>query len=215
MKKAEVMTKETLFWNVDTQIDFIEPSGKLYVPGAEKLKPVLKKITRFAAEKHIRVVNTCDYHQVSSAELSLSPNFVTTFPPHCMAGTNGALFIEETRPELPVVVDWSLQLAILPYLCDKTRFRNFVIRKDRFDVFTGNPYTTKLLTLLNPGRIVVYGVTTNVCVDKAVMGLVHAGLPVVVLEDAIRELPGIPLPFKKWKEAGVKMSDAGKLSKWI
>ena len=30
---------DLLFWNVDTQIDFVYPRGKLYVQGAEKLRP--------------------------------------------------------------------------------------------------------------------------------------------------------------------------------
>ena len=64
------MHEGILFWNVDTQFDFIEPTGKLYVKSAEKLKPVLKKITNFAAENHIRVINTCDFHLINSSELS-------------------------------------------------------------------------------------------------------------------------------------------------
>ena len=81
------MNEGILFWNVDTQVDFIEPTGKLYVKGAEKLKPVLKKITQFAADNQIRVINTCDFHFINSRELSAHPDFKSTFPLHCMAGT--------------------------------------------------------------------------------------------------------------------------------
>lgn len=200
---------------MDTQVDFIEPTGKLYVKGAEKLKPVYKKITQFAKENHIRVVNTCDYHLLNSAELSARPDFVRTFPAHCMAGTSGAEFIDETRPEFPAVVDWSADLAILPYLANAQQFRNIVIRKDAFDVFAGNPYTVKILELLRPGKVFVYGVSTNVCVDKAVCGLAGMGFQVFVLEDAIKELPKIPLPFKNWKGLGVKLIDSGKAKKYL
>ena len=34
-------------------------------------------------------------------------------------------------------------LAILPHLANAQQFRNIVIRKDAFDVFEGNPYTTR------------------------------------------------------------------------
>jgi len=209
------MNEGVLFWNVDTQIDFIEPAGKLYVKGAEKLKPVLKKITKFAADNQIRVINTCDFHLINSFELSPHPDFKTTFPEHCMAGTNGAEFIEETRPKLPAIVDWMTQLAILPYLSNSKQFRNIVIRKDAFDVFEGNPYTVKILNLINPDKIFVYGVSTNVCVDKAVCGLAKLGYKVFVFEDAIKELPKIPLPFRRWKEMGVKMIDFGKIKKYL
>lgn len=201
------MHEGILFWNVDTQIDFIEPTGKLYVEGAEKLKPVLKNITEYAALNRIRVINTCDFHLINSQELSQHPDFVTSFPEHCMAGTSGAEFISETRPELPAIVDWMTHLAILPQLANAHQYRNIVIRKDAFDVFEGNPYTTKIVNLLNPEKVFVYGVTTNVCVDKAVCGLVELGYKVIVFKDAIRELPSIPLPFDHWAELGVQMID--------
>lgn len=209
------MNEGILFWNVDTQIDFIEPTGKLYVKGAEKLKPVLKKITDFATEHHIRVINTCDFHLINSHELSPYPDYINSFPEHCMAGTSGAEFIEETRPHLPAIVDWMTQLAILPQLANVNQYRNIVIRKDAFDVFEGNPYTTKILELIHPEKVFVYGVTTNVCVDKAVCGLAELGYKVFVMEDAIKELPGIELPFKRWKGLGVKLIEWNKIKSYL
>jgi nicotinamidase/pyrazinamidase len=209
------MNAGNLFWNVDTQFDFIEPSGKLYVKGAEKLKPVLKKITEFAAENKIRVINTCDFHLINSNELSQNPDFIATFPDHCMAGTRGAEFIDETRPVLPAIVDWMTHLAILPQLANANQYRNIVIRKDAFDAFEGNPYTTKIVNLIAPEKVFVYGVSTNVCVDKAVCGLAQMGYKVFVFEDAIKELPGIPVPFKHWKELGIKMIQFGSVKKYI
>ncbi len=198
-------TSKVLFWNVDTQIDFIEPEGKLYVTGAEALKPVLAEITQLAANLKIRVVNTCDYHQINSRELSASPDFRTTFPEHCIAGTTGAEFIAETKPDLPVIIKWDSQLAIFAEFDDPVKYRNITIQKDDFDVFIGNPYTNKILDILNPEKVFVYGVTTNVCVDKAVSGLVGRGYEVYVIEDAIKELPQLPLPFGQWKKSGVKL----------
>jgi nicotinamidase/pyrazinamidase len=201
------MHEGILFWNVDTQIDFVEPTGKLYVKGAEQLKPVLRRITEFAAFHKIRVINTCDFHLINSQELSANPDFVNSFPEHCMAGTRGAEFIPETRPELPAIVDWMTHMAILPQLANARQFRNIVIRKDAFDVFEGNPYATKIVNLMNPEKVFVYGVSTNVCVDKAVCGLLELGYKVLVFKDAIKELPLIPLPYDHWIAAGVQMID--------
>jgi nicotinamidase/pyrazinamidase len=209
------MNEGILFWNVDTQFDFIDPSGKLYVKDAEKLKPVLKEITVFAAENKIRVINTCDFHLINSNELSYNPDYISSFPEHCMAGTSGAEFIDETKPALPAIVDWMTQLAILPQLANANQFRNIVIRKDDFDVFEGNPYTTKILKLISPDKVFVYGVSTNVCVDKAVCGLVQMGYNVFVFEDAIKELPGIPLPFDHWRDLGVKMIRFESVKKYL
>ncbi len=43
-----------IFWNVDTQYDFMRPDGKLYVQDAEQIEPNLEYLTRLAAERNIR-----------------------------------------------------------------------------------------------------------------------------------------------------------------
>ena len=197
-----------LFWNVDTQIDFVEPKGKLYVPGAEMLKPTWKWITEKAQTKKIRVINTADFHYNNSAELSLTPDFVTTFPEHCMANTEGANYITETKPEDPLIFDWNKKYAVSQKILDS---RNIVIRKDAFDVFKGNPYTESVLKIISPETVVVYGVTTNVCVNDAVVGLAGRVRKVLVVEDAIKELPNIPLPFNNWNKLGVEMITTSEL----
>ena len=205
----------TLFWNVDTQEDFIDQSGKLYVPGAEEIRPVLKQITDFAKSEGIRVVNTCDYHHINSNELSSTPDFETSFPQHCLAGSSGAEFISETLPESPILIDWDLEIAIYAEFDNPERFRNIVIRKDAFDVFTGNPYTEKIVQILQPDQVFVYGVSTNVCVDKAVIGLSERGIKVFVFEDAIKELPNLPLPFEAWKTKGIHIISFSDIRKYL
>ncbi len=196
---------DCIFWNVDTQFDFVSPDGKLYVPGAELLKPNWEKLTHLADKNLIRVVNTADWHYSNSAELSSNPDFIKTFPQHCMADTAGAEYIKETLPENPLIIEWKTKTSIGNKLIHTNKFRNFIIRKDAFDVFIGNPYSEHLLNLLSPETIIVYGVTTNVCVNDAVVGLAKRGKRVIVVENAIKELPNIPLPFESWKKMGVKL----------
>lgn len=196
---------DCLFWNVDTQFDFVSPEGKLYVPGAELLKSNWRKLTELANDKSIRMVNTADWHHENSAELSQNPDFINTFPPHCMANTAGAAYIEETIPGNPLIIDWDRGNRINKELIDSKKYRNYIIRKDAFDVFKGNPYTEQILNLLAPKTVIVYGVTTNVCVNDAVIGLANRVKKVIVVKDAIKELPNIPLPFENWKELGVEL----------
>lgn len=205
-------TSEVLFWNVDTQFDFVEPQGKLYVPDAELLKPVWKELTNLAANKNLKVVNTADFHYPNSVELSSEPDFISTFPAHCMANTPGAKYVTETEPENPAVFDWDeLYLTF-----DEVKLkRNIVIRKDAFDVFAGNPHTESILKIISPKTVVVYGVTTNVCVNDAVVGLAKRVGQVYVIEDAIKELPNIPLPFVNWKKLGVEMLKFEDLKKLV
>ena len=206
---------DLLFWNVDTQKDFVLPTGKLYVPGAELLKPKWKKITQFAKENSIRVINTADYHYPDSAELSSAPNFVTTFPPHCMANTEGAEYVAETNPENAIIFNWNKTYQNYNELIENKNYRNIVIRKDAFDVFKGNQLTHSIVKYLAPKIVVVYGVTTNVCVNDAVVGLSGRVAEVFVIEDAIKELPDIPLPFENWKKLGVKIIQLNELEKLI
>lgn len=203
---------DCLFWNVDTQVDFVSPSGKLYVPGAELLKPIWEKITDLAAIKKIQVINTADYHYPNSAELSENPDFITTFPEHCMANTTGAKYISETDPKYPVIIDWHQAFSISEEILTA---KNIVIRKDAFDVFAGNPNTEAVLNIISPKIVIVYGVTTNVCVNDAVVGLAKRVQKVFVVEDAIKELPNIPLPFENWNKLGVKMIGLNKLEEML
>ena len=207
--------KNILFWNVDTQEDFMDQEGKLYVSGAEAIRPVLKEITALAKSNGIRVVNTCDYHLINAVEISENPDYITKFPPHCMAGSPGAEFISETDPETPLIIDWDSELKIIPDLDNPVKFRNITLRKNAFDVFAGNRYTETILQILNPDRVIVYGVTTNICVDNAVMGLTTRGIQVYVVKDAIKELPMLPLPFEKWNENGVTMISFSDLKSYL
>ena len=43
-----VASPRVIFWDVDTQYDFMKADGKLYVPDAEQLIPNLKKLTDYA-----------------------------------------------------------------------------------------------------------------------------------------------------------------------
>ena len=204
-----------LFWNVDTQYDFVMPDGKLYVPGAELLEEKWQKLTKIAKENSIPVVNTADFHYENSKELSSNPDFVKTFPPHCMANTAGAEYVSSTQPENPVIFDWNKNYDILNYFAGNKVNRNIVVRKDAFDVFAGNPNTDAIVNGLSPETVIVYGVTTNVCVNDAVVGLASRVKNVIVIEDAIKELPNIPLPFENWKKLGVQMIKLVELEKMM
>lgn len=229
------MTK-TIFWNVDTQYDFmrdgttvehdvpehlqeyIHPEvletkdfkGRLPVPDAYTIEDNLALLTAAAAHGNIRVVNTADWHDENTEEISDDPDFETTFPPHCLKGTRGAEFIPATRPGNALTIDYDDHLAMGPreefhFSMDVYQAQNIVIRKDRFDVFGGNPLTEKVLDILRPDRAVVYGVASNVCVDFAVMGLAQRGIEVYVVSDAIKGLPGLPDPSEKWEQAGARL----------
>ena len=196
-----------LYWNVDTQRDFMRPDGKLYVEGAETIEPKLKQLTQYAKDKGIKVVNTADWHNANSTELSDNPDFQTTFPKHCMMDTRGAEFVPATNPEQPYIVHWQAPGFNALNVTDN---RNIVLYKDKFDIFAGNPHADEVAQLLKQryARMVVYGVATNVCVNAAVNGLLDRGFKIHVPTDAIKELPNLPLDevLKAWQDKGAVLT---------
>lgn len=207
--------EEILFWNVDTQFDFMRKEGKLYVRDAEEIETALATVTATARRYGIRVVNTADSHHPESRELSATPDFVKTFPEHCMYGTPGAEFVPATKPDDTYVLDWRDKTLDSKLV---TARRNLVLTKDDFDVFhktRGSPHVETVLDILKPGQIFVYGVATNVCVNFAVQGLLDRGKEVYVIADAIKGLPGIPDPTAKWVERGAKLVEAATLERYM
>ncbi|MFI5234217.1 MAG: cysteine hydrolase family protein [Gemmatimonadales bacterium] len=158
----------TLFWDVDTQYDFIRPAGKLYVPGAELIVPVLQALTDHAHRAGIRIIASADDHLPGHRELSPTPDFLTTFPDHCMRGTSGQRKIPETALKDPLVIEPELD----PDVAVKVRAHSgdILFHKHWFDVFT-NANVVAVLDLLHPERIVLYGVATDVCDKYAIEGL--------------------------------------------
>jgi len=193
---------KTILWNVDTQFDFMREGWALPIPGAKDIEENLAWLVLDAEKRGRQVVNTADWHGLLTAELSMTPDYKTTFPPHCMRYTAGAEFVPATKPENPYVVDWNAERIDVGEL---TR-REIVIYKDKFDVFAGNPFADKVVEAIKPERAIVFGVATNVCVDYAVRGLLKRGVQVYVPTDAIKELPGLPLPYEAWKELGAVLT---------
>ena len=198
-----------IYWNVDTQHDFMtnrdDFKGGLYVQGAENIERVLQKITNRARLLGIQVVNQGDWHFENSKELSDTPDFITTFPRHCIANTYGARFVPVTKPQHPFISYWKdpgVDVDKLQEHCG-----DVVIYKDDMDVFKGSPHTETILKVLNPSIITAYGVASGECVDCALMGLVKRRYQVRVVKNAIKELPGTDLNalYSKWEKAGIKL----------
>ncbi len=159
-----------LFWDVDTQNDFMHADGKLYVPDAEQVIANLKRLSTHARQHAIRVVASADDHIAGDAELSDTPDFVQTFPAHCMRGTSGQRKIPETALHDPLAFDSvgrdpdEVRAAVRQHSGD------ILLLKNRVDVFS-NPNVEPVLDELNPDDVVVYGVALDICTRYAVEGL--------------------------------------------
>jgi nicotinamidase/pyrazinamidase len=166
-----------LLWDVDTQVDFIDANGKLAVPEAEARVPAMARLVEWARREGIPHVASADDHELTDPEISESPDYADTFPPHCLRGTRGADKIAATEQTDPV----PLGATEVPE--QWLRGREFLIHKKHFDVFT-NPNTERLLEHFEPDEIVLFGVATDICNDAAIKGLRKRGYDVTFVEDA-------------------------------
>src|ERR1700747_1954947 len=82
-----MVSQKVILWGVDMQADFMLPGGKLYVPGAEKLLPNIKKLSDAPRRGHVLYVSHGCYHRHDDPEFA-------TFPPHCVKGTPGSEYVE-------------------------------------------------------------------------------------------------------------------------
>jgi nicotinamidase/pyrazinamidase len=190
-----------VLWDVDTQVDFVHANGKLFVPGAEDAAPAMAQLVAAARRSGIPHIASADDHELTDLELSDNPDYAVTYPPHCLRGTRGAEKVAETAQLDPVPL--GLGTVSERWL----QGREFLLLKKSFDVFT-NPNADRLLELLDPAEIVLFGVATDVCDDAAIRGLLARGRAVVFVEAASRGLDEARTRActADWRAAGVRFA---------
>jgi nicotinamidase/pyrazinamidase len=190
-----------VLWDVDTQVDFVHAGGKLAVPDAEAAAPAMSRLVAAARAAGVTHVASADDHELTDAEISNEPDYASTYPPHCLRGTRGARKIPETEQDDPV----PLGLTEVPE--SWLQGREFLLLKKSFDVFT-NPNADRLLELLDPAEVILFGVATDVCDDAAVRGLLARGRAVTFVEEASRGLDEARTRacLASWREAGVRFA---------
>ena len=159
-----------VFVDVDTQVDFLYPTGALAVPGATEILPHLAALTQFAAKNGIPLLSSADAHLENDEEFAQCAA-------HCVAGTLGAAKVPETllAKHTRIGVDEAFSGEVNGQV---------ILEKRSVDMFT-QPSIAKLLASLAPERFVVYGVVTEICVMHAVNGLLRLGKPVALVSDAV------------------------------
>lgn len=209
MAQIEGTMAKMIFWDVDTQYDFVMPDGKLYVPGAETIADNLRRLTNYARENGIQICGSVDYHVMSDPEISDDPDLHVTFPPHCLQGAPGQKKVDATKPLNPLWIDnIEYERAKLNEIVAKHR-GEILFRKQKFDVFS-NPNVPAVLDIINPTDIVVYGVALDVCDAHAIEGFLRLGrYNIFLVKDAakpIYEEKGREL-IEDWSNRGVVMID--------
>jgi nicotinamidase/pyrazinamidase len=173
-----MVSPDVVFWQVDTQADFMLPGGKLYVPGAEKLLPRIKRLTAAARAGQVFLVSQGCFHPRDDPEFQV-------FAPHCVQGTPGSNIVPEALTErllrIPNTAD-----AKLPENLES--FQQLLLEKQTLDIFASRHADALVERLGTRPEFVVFGVVTEYCVGLAAKGLLRRGRRVSLVEDAIETL---------------------------
>jgi nicotinamidase/pyrazinamidase len=170
---------KTIFFDVDTQLDFVYPAGALAVPGAENIVEQLGQLTRYAAKQSFQIISTADAHTEDDPEFKV-------WKAHCVAGTTGQQKCAVTLLPKTRILTTAPNQNLAPF-ADAPQI---ILEKQMLDCFT-NPNLRPLLGLLQAERYVVYGVVSEYCVKSAAMGLLETGARVELVSDAIKSLDPI------------------------
>ena len=183
-----------VFWSVDTQKDFMNPKGKLYVTDSAEIKPKIKEITEYANEKGIPILGSMDLHGACDPELKP----IGDFEPHCMAITRGPNRCMPSRGAMPIpqsIIDRPLNIIRTPDGFDKYytdclkvdgRLCGGLVAKDTYSVFDKKDVMDRISDRLQGKVVVIYGVATDYCVQAAANGFLNEGIKPIILKDAVK-----------------------------
>jgi nicotinamidase/pyrazinamidase len=199
-KIAKRIAPKALFMDIDTQHDFANKKGALYAKDADKRINNFRKLTAFAKKNKILIVSSQDTHAKDDPEFK-------DFPPHCVVGTWGNRKVKGTLLKKHAVLFFKKIYSYHQLQTLAEDFDQIVWEKDVIDVFT-NPNISRLLEIVFPDTVYLYGLITEYCIKTAIEGLLKMGFSIVLIQDAIHAISAkekIRL-FATWKKKGVKFT---------
>jgi len=150
---------------VDVQNDFCE-GGSLAVAGGSAVAAAITEHTRAYSLEYAHVVATRDHHVEPGHHFAERPDFVDTWPPHCVVGTGGA--------ELHPALDREPFEAIF----DKGEF---AAAYSGFEGRSGGVHLAKWLRERGVDAVDIVGIATDHCVRATALDAVAAGFAARVL----------------------------------
>ena len=135
LDKLDLPRDDTVVLVIDMQNDFVDPRGKLYVPGSEKIIENIKYLISEARRSGVPIIYTQDWHRRDDPEFRI-------WSEHAVAGTWGAEIVDSLRPSES----------------------DYVIKKIRYDAFYGTELDHLLSRVLKRNHIFATGVVANICV---------------------------------------------------
>ncbi|MEW5852932.1 MAG: isochorismatase family protein [Myxococcota bacterium] len=201
-----------IFVDVDTQVDFCEPQGALFVAEAPAVMEACRALVRVAQKRGELIVGSVDSHAFNAWEFNtnVTDGKPGPFPPHCVKGTPGWLKVAGTTGDKAYFVPNVIHDVKPPQGTTALYFE-----KEVYSLFANpNAETTLRKLAAERGRptFTVFGVATDYCVKAACEGLLQLGVgDVELVTDAIAAV--VPADGEKTiralQEQGVRLVKAG------
>jgi nicotinamidase/pyrazinamidase len=154
---------------VDVQNDFSEGGSLAVTGGASVAQAISRHLAGPDAGRYDYVVATQDHHIDPGPHFSAEPDFVDSWPPHCVAGTSGAEF----NPDL-----------------DVSRIAEVFRKGERAAAYSGFEGSSAAgeslpawLTGRNVTEVDITGLATDYCVRATATDAATAGFATTVLLD--------------------------------
>lgn len=158
---------------VDVQEDFVE-GGSLAVQGGRALAERIRSELLTPQSPYDLIVTTQDWHIDPGAHFSEAPDYIASWPPHCVAETPGAEL-------LPAISEGLAELTVDQEIILKGRY------EDAYSGFMGrNDYGFPLAEVLRDagiGSVDLVGIATDYCVAESALDSVREGFETRVLRD--------------------------------
>ncbi len=192
MKAEDLMTSALIV--VDVQNDFCE-EGSLAVTGGRAVAAQVAELINSPQRGGFDfVVATRDHHIDPGDHFSTEPDFVDSWPPHCVAGTPGAQFAEPLTEEL---FD-----AIFDKGSHEAAYSGF---EGTIDALPEGIGLAAWLAAKNVKNVTVCGLATDYCVRATALDAAAADFDTTVLTElsAAVNPSNVPAVLEEFDEAGV------------
>lgn len=158
---------------IDMQNDFVQPTGALSVPNAIEIIPIIQKLIKMT-DKHRHVFLTQDWHPPDHCSFAHTKN--GSWPPHCIAGTQGAAIVPEIHNVLGnyTMIRKASSIDVDSYSPFRDCSGKIIPEVDEMFV---DSFVTKFI---------VCGVATDYCVKETVLDALALGFDVAVVVNAIQ-----------------------------
>jgi nicotinamidase/pyrazinamidase len=178
---------------VDVQNDFCE-GGSLAVVGGASTAAAVTEYVRANADAYDRVVATRDYHIDPGSHFSDEPDFVDTWPRHCVVGTSGA--------EFHPAFDASLAEEVFSKGQYTAAYSGF-----EGTASDGRTSLAEWLRVRGVDEVDVVGIATDHCVRATALDAVREGLRTRVLLGLTAGVarPTVDSALEQLDDAGVKL----------